>query len=143
MEIVLIATLLALCWAVRRASAATDRSRKSYAARHLLGPLPEANRIHRGDVFDRAQRKAGNPSWIIPATSAAADDVSTDDLLLDDDWFPSSDNWMHPGRLPYGDYSDPRDLDPSDPLSLLYNDSNAEPFDANFSEDEAGHCEQD
>ncbi len=139
MEIVLIATLVALCWAVRRSSAETDRLRKPYAARHLLGPLPEVDRIHRGDVINRTQRKAGNPSWVVPAASVVTDELSIDDLL-DDDWFPPFDNWIHSGRLPYVDYSDPRDLDPSDPLSLLYNDSNAEPFDANFSEDEAGHC---
>jgi len=83
MEIVLIATLVALCWAVRRSSAETDRLRKPYAARHLLGPLPEADRSCPGDAIDRALRKAGNPTWVRSAGTprcTAGFNAARDDL---------------------------------------------------------------
>ena len=138
MEIVLIAALVTLCWAVRRKSVVIDRPRKSYAARHLLGPLPEAAGTRQGGAAGRAQHKAGNPPWLFPAA-----DVETDVLFDYDEWFPLFDHWMHPGRLPYFDHCDHGDLDPTSPLSPLYTDDINEPIQSHLQDEDVGQAHYD
>ncbi|MBL0039617.1 MAG: hypothetical protein IPP28_00910 [Xanthomonadales bacterium] len=137
MEIVLIAILVVMCWAVWRASTATDRSRKSYAARHLLGSLPEADRSRRGGSAGSAQAKPENPSWVIPATAMETVD------LFEDDRFPLFGTGMQPGRLSEVDHSDPYDFDPSNPMSHVFTDAASETFGSSLHNDDVGHSHYD
>jgi hypothetical protein len=122
MEVVLIAVLITLCWAVWRQSTALDRPRRAYDARHILGSLPEnfGNRRRRGI---RRKHRA-------PAISARANLVATQNREdeFDDDWFPPFNNWIQSGRLTYIDPINPTDIAPSRLLSTLYFDDTDEPI---------------
>jgi hypothetical protein len=131
-EIVLIAVLIALCWAVWRRSTATDRPRKLYAARHVLGPLPEEISMRRHKVI---RRKRAQPA-ITPREHLADTENFEDEF--DDDWlFPPFGRWMHPWRLPYIDYVEPDDIAPSRLLlSTMYFDDINEPFESHHDDDD-------
>lgn len=129
MEIVFISIVVALFWAFLRESSGVDRPRRSYATRHVLGPLPEEGRAPRRRKVRSGQRERGAPAL------SAREEI---DDLFDDDWFPLYGNGLHPGGLSYVDRFDPIDPVPGSWVNPLYVDEWNEPFGRHFHVDHDG-----
>lgn len=130
MEIVLIGIVVALFWAFLRESSGADRPRRSYATRHVLGPLPDEGR-----TICRKNVRNGQPEQGTPAP-AGRDEI---DDLFDDDWFPLYGSGLHPGGLNYVDRYDPIDPVPASWVNPLYVDDWNDPFGRHYHGDHDGH----